>query len=108
MKSFTGKTLRWEWREGIIELTLDHEPANEIGTAMLAELEQFVAAFGALAPETAACLISRAPKHGFSAGADLRELYHTALPLSEQKRLTGARKSSERLHGVLQPIDASP
>jgi len=52
MKNFTGKTLRWEWREGVIELTLDHAPANEIGTAMLAELERFVASFGALALET--------------------------------------------------------
>ena len=49
MKSFTGKTLRWDWRDGIIELTLDREPANEIGTAMLADLEKFVAAFPALA-----------------------------------------------------------
>jgi len=44
MKLFTGKTVRWEWRESVIELTLDHAPANEIGTAMLAELEKFVAA----------------------------------------------------------------
>ena len=49
MKSFTGKTLRWEWRDGVIELTLDREPANEIGTAMLAELEKFVTAIPALA-----------------------------------------------------------
>ena len=40
MKSFTGQALRWEWRDGIIELTLDRAPGNEIGTAMLAELEQ--------------------------------------------------------------------
>ena len=40
MKSFSGKGLRWEWRDGVIELTLDREPANEIGLAMLAELEQ--------------------------------------------------------------------
>ncbi len=52
MKKFTGKTLRWEWREGVIELTLDHEPANEIGTAMVADLEKFVAAFELLSPET--------------------------------------------------------
>ena len=49
MKTFIGKTLRWEWREGVIELTLDHEPANEIGTAMLADLEKFVALFESLA-----------------------------------------------------------
>jgi enoyl-CoA hydratase/carnithine racemase len=81
MKTFNGKTLRWEWREGIIELTLDHAPANEIGTAMLAELEKFVAAFAALAPETAVCLVASARKSVFSAGADLRELYHAAAAL---------------------------
>jgi enoyl-CoA hydratase/carnithine racemase len=108
MKSFTGKTLRWEWREEIIELTLDHEPANEIGTAVLAELERFVAAFGALAPETAVCIISSARKHGFSAGADLRELYRTAAPLSEKERLTRTRDFLERIHAVLNTIDAAP
>jgi len=108
MKSFTGKTLRWEWRDGIIELTLDQEPANEIGTATLAELERFVAAFGALAPETAVCIISSARKHGFSAGADLRELYRTAAPLSEKERLIRAREFVERIHAVLNTIDAAP
>jgi len=108
MKSFTGKTLRWEWREGIIELTLDHEPANEIGTVMLAELEQFVADFGSLAPETAACIISSARKHGFSAGADLRELYHRAAPLSEKERLAGIRQFLERIHTALNAIDTAP
>jgi enoyl-CoA hydratase/carnithine racemase len=107
-KSFTGKTLRWEWREGIIELTLDHGPANEIGTAMLAELEQFVAAFGPLALETAACIISSARKHGFSAGADLRELYHTAAPLSGKERLAGVRQFLKRIHAVLNAIDTAP
>ena len=60
MKIFAGKTLRWEWREGVIELTLDHEPANEIGSAMLAELEKFVAAFDVLAPQTSVCIIASA------------------------------------------------
>lgn len=87
MKSFTGKTLRWEWRDGIVELTLDHEPANEIGTAMLGELEQFVAAIPALAPETAVCILTSVRKHGFSAGADLRELYQRAAALSERSVL---------------------
>ena len=60
----------------VLELTLDREPANEIGTAMLAELEKFAAAIPALAPETSACIITSARKRGFSAGADLRELYN--------------------------------
>jgi enoyl-CoA hydratase/carnithine racemase len=108
MKSFTGKTLRWEWRDGVIELTLDREPANEIGTAMLAELEQFVAGFPMLAPETAVCIISSERKHGFSAGADLRELYHTAAQLPEKERLSGVRSFIERIHAVFNAIDAAP
>jgi enoyl-CoA hydratase/carnithine racemase len=108
MKSFTGKTLRWEWRDGIVELTLDHAPANEIGTAVLAELEKFVGACGAIAPETAVCIIFSARKSGFSAGADLRELYHGAAPLSEKERLVGVRAFLERTHAVLNAIDAAP
>ncbi|MGC2888830.1 MAG: enoyl-CoA hydratase/isomerase family protein, partial [Candidatus Acidiferrum sp.] len=108
MKSFTGKALRWEWREGVIELTLDHEPANEIGTAMLAELEQFVAAFPALIHETAVCIIFSNRRHGFSAGADLRELYHGATQLSEKERLSGVRTFLERIHAVFNAIDAAP
>ena len=83
MKHFKGEALGWEWREGVIELMLDHEPANEIGTAMLAELEKFVAAFDVLAPETSVCIIASARKSVFSAGADLRELYHGAAALPE-------------------------
>ena len=108
MKSFIGKTLRWEWRDAIVELTLDHAPANEIGTLMLAELEKFVAAFGALAPETAVCIISSARKEGFSAGADLRELYHAAAPLLKEQGVAGVRDFLERIHAVLNAIDAAP
>jgi enoyl-CoA hydratase/carnithine racemase len=108
MKSFRGKALRWEWRDGIIELTLDREPANEIGTLALSELEQFVVEAGSLAAQTSACIISSARKHGFSAGADLRELYHGAAPLPERERLTGVRAFLERIHATLNAIDAAP
>jgi enoyl-CoA hydratase/carnithine racemase len=108
VKSFTGKTLRWEWRDGIIELTLDREPANEIGTAMLADLEQFVAAFPALTQDTAACIISSNRKHGFSAGADLRELYRRAEQLPEKERLASVRVFIERIHAVFNAIDSAP
>jgi enoyl-CoA hydratase/carnithine racemase len=108
MKSFAGKTLRWEWREGVIELTLDHQPANEIGTAMLVELEKFVAASGALAAETSVCIISSARKSVFSAGADLRELYRGAAPLPEKERLAGIRNFLERIHAVLNALDTAP
>jgi len=108
MKSFAGKTLRWNWNDGVVELTLDREPANEIGTAMLGDLEKFVGAFKALAPETSVCIISSARKHGFSAGADLRELYEGAARLDGAERLAGVRQFLERIHAVMNAIDAGP
>ena len=108
MKSFTGKTLRWEWREGVVELTLDHAPANEIGTAMLVELEKFVAAFESLAPETSACIFSSARKSVFSAGGDLRELYATAAAVPANERPASVRAFLERIHAVLNALDAVP
>ncbi len=108
MKSFSGKTLRWEWREGIVELTLDHAPANEIGTAMLGELEEFAAAFDALAPETSACIFLSARKSVFSAGGDLRELYRQAASTPEEERANGIRRFLERVHAVFNAIDAAP
>ena len=108
MKSFQGKTLRWEWREGCIELTLDHAPANEIGTAMLGELEQFVAAFGALGKESSSCIIASARPQVFSAGGDLRELYRQAASVPEKERPKGIRSFLERIHEVMNAIDAAP
>src|SRR5271165_5098424 len=108
MKSFQGEALRWEWREGVIELTLDRAPANEIGTLMLGELEQFVAAAKNLAAETSACIISSAQKSGFSAGADLRELYEQALPLDDKARKAGACQFLTRIHKVLNWLDEAP
>jgi enoyl-CoA hydratase len=108
MKSFAGKTLRWNWNDGVVELTLDREPANEIGTAMLAELEKFAGAFAMLGPETSVCIICSARKHGFSAGADLRELYEGAAHLDGAERLAGVRQFLERIHAVLNAIDAAP
>jgi len=108
VKSFSGKALRWEWRDGVIELTLDREPANEIGLVMLDELEKFVAACKTLALETSACIVFSERKHGFSAGADLRELYHTAAKLEEKERLAGIRAFLERIHAVFNALDAAP
>jgi len=108
MKSFTGQALGWEWRDGVIELTLDRPPANEIGTVMLGELEKFVEAAKQLAPETAACIISSAQKSGFSAGADLRELYHRSAELEPGLRAEGVRDFLEHIHAVLNWLDEAP
>ena len=108
MKSFTGKALRWDWRDSVVEVLLDREPANEIGTVLLGELEQFVAAMKALEADTAACIISSAQKRGFSAGADLRELYHGAIALPEKERNARVRDFVARCHAVANAMDAAP
>jgi enoyl-CoA hydratase/carnithine racemase len=108
VKEFRGAALRWEWRDGVVELTLDFEPLNEIGTVMLADLEKFVAAFDSLAPITSACVITSARPGGFCAGANLKELYQGALPLSPKKRATGMRAFLKRIHVVMNALDAAP
>ena len=86
MKTFQGKTLSWRIADGAIELTLDHAPCNEIGLAMLADLEHFVAALGTLKDEAHALIIASARSEGFCAGGDLRELFR----LSQE--VTGAER----------------
>jgi enoyl-CoA hydratase len=108
MKEFRGKALRWEWRDGVVELTLDQEPLNEIGLAMLADLEKFTAAMRGLAVSTSACVISSARPGGFCAGADLKELYRGALALPQKKRVAGVRAFLKRIHRVLNALDAAP
>jgi enoyl-CoA hydratase len=108
MKEFRGKALRWEWRDGVVELTLDLEPLNEIGTTMLADLERFAGAIKNLAPSTSACIIASARPGGFCAGADLKELYRGALPLPRNKRMAGVRSFLRRIHRVLNRLDAAP
>lgn len=107
-KEFRGAALRWEWRDAVVELTLDFEPLNEIGTVMLADLEKFVAAFEGLAPITSACVIASARPGGFCAGANLKELYQNALPLSPKKRVAGARAFLKRIHAVMNALDTAP
>jgi enoyl-CoA hydratase len=108
VKEFRGKGLRWEWRDGVVELTLDHEPLNEIGTLLLGELEQFAAAIDTLAPITSACIITSARPGGFSVGGDLKELYNNALRLPPKKRVAGLRTFIQRIHRVANAIDAAP
>lgn len=108
VKEFRGQALRWEWRDGVVELMLDLEPLNEIGTRMLGELEKFAAAMDGLARITSACIMASARPGGFSAGGDLRELYQSALQVSHQKRASGVRQFIERIHRTFNALDAAP
>ncbi len=108
MKDFQGKTLSWRIADGAVELALDHAPCNEIGLAMLAELEQFVAALAALRDEAHAMIISSARSEGFCAGGDLRELFRLSQELPAAQRLSGLRDFIERIHRVMNALDEAP
>lgn len=108
MKSFQGKTLSWRVADGAIELELDRAPCNEIGLETLVELEQFAGALDSLAADAHAIIISSARPEGFCAGADLRELHQLRQKLSRDEQLKGLRDFLERIHRVMNTLDAAP
>jgi enoyl-CoA hydratase/carnithine racemase len=98
--------IRWWLQDGIYELELGRAPCNEIGTTMLAELERFLAAIDT---EAASALIMYSTcKGGFSAGADLRELYAGLLDVPEKEKEPRLRDFIDRIHVVMDTIDMLP
>lgn len=108
MKDFSGNTLSWSLVDGVLELALHRPPCNEMGTATLAEFEKFVGALAANTGEARAVIIYSSLAAGFSAGADLRELYLQMQGVTPAERVAGVRASLERAHAVLNAIDAAP
>jgi len=108
VQEWQGKSLSWSVQAGVVELELHRPPANEIGSDMLAELEQFVSALNDLRDSTWAMLIYSSMKPGFSAGADLRELYEGMQTTDLHGRVSGVRDFIERIHRVLNAIDTWP
>jgi enoyl-CoA hydratase/carnithine racemase len=107
MDEYKGKTISWRFADGVVELALNRPPANEIGLAMLDDLERFVAALPALESKASALILHSEQKAGFSAGADLRELYEEAQKLDTSSAAKGVRAFLERIHAVLNRIDTS-
>lgn len=108
MDPFHGNTLSWELVDGCVELALHREPCNELGSATLEELERFVDALEAVSDEAHALIIHSTLKCGFSAGADIRELYRRSQETAGAARVSGVRDFLERIHRVVNAIDASP
>jgi enoyl-CoA hydratase/carnithine racemase len=108
MKSFQGQTLSWGANDGVIELELHRDPANEIGSLTLDELEKFAASLDELARHNHALILHSSLKSGFSAGADLRELYERAQQMEKAAAAQGVRDFLERIHRVLNQIDEAP
>ena len=108
MKKHCGQALSWEMRDGVVELALHREPLNEIGSLTLDELEHFIEELQVATSRAHALVIYSALPGGFSAGADLRELYTKGRNLPVEARVSGVRQFLERVHRVLNIIDASP
>jgi enoyl-CoA hydratase/carnithine racemase len=108
MDEYKGKSLSWHLADGIIELALDRAPANEIGLAMLEDLERFITMLPALELKASALIIYSKQKAGFSAGADLRELYAQAQKMEMASAVQGVRDFLNRIHAVMNRLDTSP
>jgi enoyl-CoA hydratase/carnithine racemase len=102
------RSLSWTLDGGVIELALHREPCNELGSASLVELEKFATALEGMQAEAHALIIHSELKPGFCAGADLRELYWKSQAMDEAKAVVGVREFLERMHRVLNLIDAAP
>src|SRR5436853_3285878 len=108
MKKVEGQAVSWGLADGVVELALHREPCNEIGLLTLDELERFVAALEKLKSEAHALIIYSSLNCGFSAGADLKELFQISQEMNRAEALKGIRDYLERIHRVMSAIDASP
>jgi enoyl-CoA hydratase len=103
-----GSGLSWTLADGVIELALHRAPCNELGSASLEELENFATALQRMQDEAHALIICSEVKAGFCAGADLRELYQRSRAMEKAEAAKGVRDFLERIHRVLNLIDAAP
>jgi enoyl-CoA hydratase len=103
-----GGGVSWRVADGVIELALHRAPCNEIGSASLEELEKFAGALDGMQAEARALIIYSDMKPVFCAGADLRELYQRSQAMEMAAAARGVREFLERIHRVLNLIDAVP
>ena len=108
MNEFKGKAISWQMVNGVVEVALHRDPCNEIGSLTLEELEKLAAALPDLASHSHALILHSTLKAGFSAGADLRELYKRMQGVETGDRLRGVREFLERIHRVMNALDAAP
>jgi enoyl-CoA hydratase/carnithine racemase len=108
MNQFHGKTLSWEVADGTVEVGLQRSPCNEIGSQSLEDLEHLAAALPTLEERAHALIIHSKLDCGFCAGADLRELYTRSQEMAKSTAASGVRAFLERIHHVMNTIDASP
>jgi len=108
LSQWSGSALSWRIVDGVIELGLHRAPCNELGSASLEELEKFATALERMQAKAHALIIYSEMKPGFCAGADLRELYQRSQAMEKAEATRGVRDFLERIHRVLNLIDAAP
>lgn len=108
MKEFHGQAISWMIRGRVIELVLHRKPCNEFGNQSLEEFEKFVAGLPELEEEAQAVVIHSTLDCGFSAGADLRELYGQTRGMEKAAAVKEVRRSLQRTHHVMNTLDSSP
>lgn len=120
---FEGEALRWHLNGTTLEVELHREPCNEIGTTALGELEKLVAFIDHGAGGARAVILWSSVKRGFSAGADLRELYAGLVarhatgdhgagrnrnPMQQVAVAHEVRGFIDRIHAVMDGLDTAP
>jgi len=108
VRQFKGQVLSWQVESGVIELALHRDPCNELGSLSLLELEGFAAELEDLEKDAHALIVHSELKSGFCAGADLRELYERSQTMEKSQAGRAVRDFLERIHRVLNRIDAAP
>lgn len=98
--------IEWSLKEGVYDLRLGQQPCNEIGTEMLTALERFL---DQVDTESAHAVVIRSTvRGGFSAGADLRQLYNGLKDRPESEHEGALREFIDRIHSVMDRLDTLP
>ena len=109
MNRFQGQAISWEVANGVIELALHREPCNEIGSLSLEELEKFAAALDGMSRHAHALIVHSTMQSRILCR---RRSARTLSPFARDAESAGGRKGVrdflERIHRVLNAIDAAP
>ncbi len=130
--TYEGRALSWKLvpQEGsqngaqTLEVAMHRQPCNEIGTTCLDELELLATLVNAGAGGARAMLFYSTVRRGFSAGADLRELYAGLIsdarrtdPVADVMGKAGLKKLAlahevrgfiDRIHAAFNTFDMAP
>lgn len=111
--TFHGDALGWAMEDETLIVEMHRTPCNEIGLTMLAELEDLARLIRGGARGARAIVFYSSVDRGFSAGADLRELYEGIVTRKGEGRSRWqmafeVRDFLNRIHKVFDTIDQAP